>query len=55
MTTPEPEAAPDPSLYDELSEPAPVSAASGETALTATKETIDNDTEDIPVDDVLDL
>ncbi len=43
------------SLYRVLGEPAPVSATVGETRITATKETIDDDTEDVPDDDILEL
>jgi hypothetical protein len=35
-----------PSLYEVLAEPAPVGTLAGETSLTATKETLDADTED---------
>lgn len=35
------------SLYSHLSEPAPVTAAAGETTFTAAKETIDRDREDL--------
>jgi hypothetical protein len=34
------------SLYEVLSEPAPLGTLAGETSLTATKETLDGDTED---------
>lgn len=33
----------------------PVGVAAGETQITATKETIDNDTEDVSDDDILNL
>jgi hypothetical protein len=41
------------SLYDVLSEAPPVGAQAGETKLTATKETVDADTEDVRDDDVI--
>lgn len=43
------------SLYPVLGESAPHGTAMGETSITATKETIDNDTEDVSDDDVLEL
>ncbi len=43
------------SLYSLLGEPAPPQAAAGETSLTATKETVDADTEDVSDDDVIRL
>ncbi len=45
----------DSSLYDALSEPMPSGVATGETALTATKETVDRDTEEVSDDDILNL
>lgn len=41
------------SLYDILSEAAPAGVQAGETKLTATKETVDGDTEDVRDDDVI--
>jgi hypothetical protein len=43
------------SLYDLLADPAPSGALAGETSLTATKETVDGDSESVSDDDVLDL
>ncbi len=41
------------SLYDMLAEPVPRGAAAGETRITATKETLDDDREDLSDDDVI--
>lgn len=43
------------SLYDLLAEPAPPGTYAGETRVTATKETLDDDTETVPDDDILNL
>jgi hypothetical protein len=43
----------EPSLYELLSSRASTGTPAGETGITATKETIDNDTEDVSDDDVL--
>jgi hypothetical protein len=49
------------SLYDTLESAAPIAdrdedgGGGGETAITATKETMDNDTEEISDDDILNL
>ncbi|HWT94166.1 MAG TPA: hypothetical protein VN238_14265 [Solirubrobacteraceae bacterium] len=42
-------------LYRLLSQSAPASASFGETRITATKETIDDDVEDVTDDDILEL
>ena len=41
------------SLYDVLAERAPAAASRGETLITATKETIDRDQEDLGDDDII--
>lgn len=51
--TPTAETAAAASLYDVLAEPAPWPVTAGETGITATKETIDNDAEDVSDDDIL--
>ena len=43
------------SLYEALGEPMPATVAAGETSLTATKETLDADAEEVSDDDILDL
>lgn len=50
-----PESLGEPSLYDALGELMPAMVVAGETKLTATKETVDADTEDVSDDDVLNL
>jgi hypothetical protein len=40
-------------LYQLLARPEPAVSASGETSLTATKETLDADTEDVSDDDII--
>jgi hypothetical protein len=56
MTTPSvPDSPIEHSLYDALGEPVPATVAAGETKLTATKETVDADTEDVSDDDILNL
>ncbi|MGH2947076.1 MAG: hypothetical protein ACRDPC_12600 [Solirubrobacteraceae bacterium] len=50
-----PEAPIESSLYEALGEPTPATVAAGETSLTATKETLDADTEDVSDDDILNL
>lgn len=56
MTRSRPEHSGESSLYEELGEAIPATvAAAGETRITETKETVDNDTEDVSDDDILTL
>lgn len=45
--------APDTSLYEVLAQPAPHALSASETRITAAKETLDDDREDVSDDDVI--